>query len=208
MVGGSVPVWLGTVTPLPAGYKVLGAEAGMKIPAGTLIDVRNIVDDDDNYTIPTAVPCFSYKHDDVDNGFVPCGDYGTFVPKVGFEVYRFDTNSVNDLRRFGEITAVTDQGDGSYAITTDGSGNLGTDIFVIPVTGNDDSISTGVYAYAYNDVVLDKDDENLQATVAAVVAHNEGLLIDRTPCYRIASGASGGISKAEKLVPNVVLVRG
>ena len=209
MVGGSVPVWLGTVTPLPAGYKVFGAEAGWKIPAGTLIEAVNLLGEDgNNYTNPFAVPCFSYKYDSDLDGYVPCGDYGALVPKAGFSVYKFDANSVNNIRFFGDITAASDQGDGSYAIATNGSGTLGGDIFILPLNSSrDDWNETGVYAYVYNDVVLDKDDENPQATVAAVVAHNEGLLIDRTPCYRFAD-EDDGISIMEKLVPNVILVRG
>jgi len=122
----------------------------------------------------------------------PEGDYGAYVPSVGMYASVIDSDGLLDAGV--EITAASVNSSGQVLLTVD-SAVTGGYLVITDDDYEDDSLS----GYTYNDVAIDADDENPQSTVACVVAHNEGILISRTP-----SGVISGRMAAA--VPNVIQV--
>lgn len=65
--------------------------------------------------------------------------------------------------------------------------------------------ASGAQAYTYNDVYNDSKEETLAATVAVVMYHSEGLLIDRCTYMNYSDE---DIQTLQERIPGVLLVRG
>lgn len=189
--GGIVPVWCGVVSPLPIGGSLASGyvKRGLLIPAGTPINIASGV----------ITPAIVYKVKAASSGVITVDPsaYGAFVPEVGMYA-KLIGNSFSSASGTA-ITAVAPNSDDASLLDITvaiNSVSAGASIIV--------SVGTNVVpnAYLYNDILIE--DEaliNAGASGAAVVAHNEGILIDRT----VGAGIATAMAAA---VPNVIQVNG
>ena len=194
----SIPVWLGTVEPIPVGGTVKKAylQPGVLFPAGTPI----------NITAKEIVPLVAFKVVSytaaVGSGTVdtivikPCV-YGKaeFVPEADDLLQKLgDTFAATAKAAVVASIAPVTEGDnkGCYTITVAKSANLGSlsanDILVFSASdsaGNSKAMANQPNAYLYNDIYLGTDydvtEDETAVTGAAVMFHQSGILIDRTP---------------------------
>lgn len=178
--GAGIPVWLGTVRPVPVGG-VLAASyllSGALYPAGTPVNL------DGKVLTPFLVMSVTAVSDGV--ATVDVGPYGItptashYVCKVG------ETFAEN-----GEATAITAVAKNAddpekYDITTSLSLSAGDVVALLPTS----DAPAAPNAYLYNDIWLGDIDvaaDGAAATGAAVVSHAEGILIERTPAAEVAA---------------------
>lgn len=204
---GSVPVWLGVVSPRPVGGTLAEAfcKAGILIPAGA-----PIVFDEGGKKI---TPFYGWEVVSVDASThaitVKVNDYG-IVPATDDTISpvgaKFDTTGAA-----GKVAGVGVVADGKFVITfTDGkldsvaAGTILTASAATGVAASGASIKYQPNAYLYSDICIEKEAdgmsfESIAATGAAVDFHGEGLLVARVPYGELAS-------QLKAAIPNVTLV--
>lgn len=190
--GGSTPIWLGVVTPLPAGgvlasgfvkeKTLIPAGSPIKFDSGTITPLlfAEVVsftagDTGGNDTIVVKKPLY---------GQLAVGD---LVQKVGVT---FATTG-----KAGAIVSVdenaTDSDNLDITVEKDALGTLSKGnviaLSAAKSAGNSESLKTQPNAYLYNDIYIDYAETGSHATGSAVVAHAEGILINQSPSRAVAT---------------------
>ena len=197
--GGSTPIWLGVVTPLPAGgvlasgfvkeKTLIPAGSPIKFDSGTITpllfaEVVSFTGGSTNDTIVVKKPHYG--------GHLAVGD---IIQTVGAT---FATT--------GKAAAIV-----SVAENATDSGNLdievahgaldslettGGDVIALSASttaGNTKSLKTQPNAYLYNDIYIDYAETGSHATGSAVVAHAEGILINQSPSRAVATQMAAAV---------------
>lgn len=196
----SIPVWLGTVEAIPVGGTVDKdyLQPGVLFPAGTPI----------NITAKVITPLIAFEVVDFtaavgsaayDTIVVKPCVYGKakYIPEAGDKIMKlgatFDaTGKAAAVVSVTEITSDESDNKGCYEITVSKAASIDEpsegDLIVFSsadAAGNSKSMAKQPNAYLYNDIYLGLDydvtDEATAATGAAVMYHQSGILIDRTP---------------------------
>lgn len=180
-----VPVWLGTVTPVPIGGSLDKAfiKPGALYPAGTPISLKNKV----------IKPVLGYMVKSVTEGVATVSPVGNIMPEAGDKMYKLGSSF--DPTGAVAVTACSKSGE-DIAITISITGLKAGDVLVL---GEEKPNS-----YLYNDIYIGDIDTSLDtagASGSAVMYHSEGILIDRTP-------ASGMEAQMAAAVPGVLQVNG
>lgn len=205
-LGEETPVWLGVVSPIPVGAVLASdyAYAGAFYPAGTPMSL----DSDGVYATPFL-------------GFVvtavTTSDSDTLI-SVKSSIPGLAPTTSDVLQLVGSTFAATatawipsavaeGSDDDTYVITVATSsidevseGDM-LSYSAAESAGSDASLASAPEYYLYNDVAIDpvlynESSANIQASVALVNFHGEGILINRTP----AAGCAAAMKVA---VPNV-----
>lgn len=195
-MGNNVPIWLGKVRPIPVGGTLASAYAvaGAFYPAGTPMELKDGV----------ATPFKGFKvkayTTSSSNSII------TVVPLFAGDA---PTTSMF-LQKVGATFGATGKAWNPDAIEVNGSDSSAYDITV--ATANIDVVAAGDFLaissadaegsskslkvqpthYLYNDVAIDPAQDgvsmaNIQASVALVNFHGEGILIKRTPAFAVAA---------------------
>ena len=197
--GGSTPIWLGVVTPLPAGgvlasgfvkeKTLIPAGSPIKFDSGTITpllfaEVVSFTAGDTNDTIVVKKPLYG--------GQLAVGD---IIQKVGAT---FATTG-----KAAAIVSVaenaTDSGNLDITVahgTLDSLEATGGDVIAISASenaGNAKSLKTQPNAYLYNDIYIDYAETGSHATGSAVVAHAEGILINQSPSRAVATQMAAAV---------------
>ena len=176
-LGKSIPVWLGVVSPIPVGAALASdfAKAGVFIPAGTPMAMAD----------------------------------GVAKPFHGFVVTNYATSSSNSIITVKPIFAGVNQSDAEAFDITIATANIDVvaagDVLgysSATAEGSSKSLAVQPAYYLYNDVAIpeakeDASVENVQASVALVNFHGEGILINRTPAAALKA-------QMKAAVPNVI----
>lgn len=209
--GGSTPVWLGSVSPVPFGGVLASGylKDGIVIPAGTPVKFDSgtitplLIFEVVAYTAPTGQDTDGTLQIKPCLGIVPTTS--DFIMKLG--------TSFSSTGKASAISAVVENATtaGTYDLTVTHA-NLDTcsagDICVLSSAaagGSSKSVKLIPNGYLYNDICangIDLTEANASATGAVVNFHGEGLLIARNPI---------GCSIADQLqaqIPNVILIKG
>ena len=209
--GASVPVWLGTVTPIPVGGTLVSAFVfgGLKISAGAPIYY-----DAANKTIrPFCAWEIVSKDTSTHTIVVKANEYG-ILPKAN-DVLAVLGASFAASTSAAVVSAIAPTSDeGQYEITFATAGNDTAATVGGFLTYSSDStagtsgksVAYQPNGYLYNDIYIEPiaagvEVENLAATGAVVQFHAEGVLIDRTPSYPFKE-------MMKVAVPNVLQVNG
>lgn len=205
--GCSVPVWLGTVAPMPVGGVLASAFCieGALIPAGTPINLTNgVIKPFIAWEVVSAASAAKTVT-------VKANELG-FVPSVNDILGACSTSNIDAAAKASKVASVAPgENEGEYVITFADANipGVATAGQYIVYSNNAAAATSGATnvkpnAYLYNDICIEKapayaTEANLSASGAAVAAHNEGLLINRTP----------GAAFKEMLaaaIPNVILI--
>jgi len=172
--GAGIPVWLGTVRPVPVGGTLAASYLlpGALYPAGTPVNLDGKVITPFVVMKVTAVSSGVATVDPGPYGIAPSTSH--YVCKVGATFAKNGTAAA--------ITAVAANASdpSKWDITTTLTLAAGDVIALAP----DSADPKAPNAYLYNDIWLGDIDvtaEGAGATGAAVVSHPEGILIERTP---------------------------
>ena len=205
-LGKSIPVWLGVVSPIPVGAALASdfAKAGVFIPAGTPMALADGVASPfhgfvvTNYTTSSSNSIITVKP--IFAGDAP--KTSDFLQKVGAtfaatgKAWNPDAIAANqsDAEAF-DITVAT----ANIDVVAEGD-VLGYSSAV--AEGSSKSLAVQPAYYLYNDVAIpeakeDASVENVQASVALVNFHGEGILINRTPAAALKA-------QMKAAVPNVI----
>ena len=195
--GGSTPIWLGVVTPLPAGgvlasgfvkeKTLIPAGSPIKFDSGTITpllfaEVVSFTAGETNDTIVVKKPLY---------GQLAVGD---IIQKVGAT---FATTG-----KAAAIVSVaenaTDSGNLDIKVangTLDSLEATGGDVIALSAAtaGNTKSLKTQPNAYLYNDIYIDYAETGSHATGSAVVAHAEGILINQSPSRAVATQMAAAV---------------
>lgn len=204
---GSVPVWLGTVSPYPIGGTLAPKYAvpGAFIPAGTPI----------NLTDKVITPFVGWEVVSVDAGShavtVKAGNLG-FLPEKD-DIIGVVGDTLSATGAAAELVSVAAGEEGQYVFTfadanldTVTAGKILTPSAASAAGASGNAIAAVPNAYLYNDIRIPVAEpgealEDVAATGAAVMSHAEGVLIDRTP-------GAGIKDMLRSVIPNVIQVNG
>lgn len=194
------PVWLGTVRPMPVGG-VLAEKfriKGLHIPAGTGINIAGGV----------ITPFITYK---VKTNTAGTGTYVLtldptdvkafgYVPKVGDYLQLVDNSSFGSNGTAAAITAVAPNATDASLVDVTVNINAAAGRCVVLNFANAKIAAPN--AYLYNDIFLGDLDqnENLNASGAAVNFHGEGILIQLTPCAVYAAAMAAAVPTVVQVV--------
>lgn len=175
----SIPIWLGKVEPVPVG----GTLDRGYLKAGALYQAGCPI----NLTGKVIKPLVVMEVTAVKDGVltVNVGGYG-LVPEVGDYIQKAGEDLSSPAAAV-QVTAVakTDT-KGVYDVTAAVEGAAAGDAVLLSPTSDGAAVPN---AYLYNDIFIGKDfdteDESTSATGAAVMYHQSGILIDRTPASLI-----------------------
>lgn len=205
-LGGSIPVWCGVVSPVPAGGVLASRYAvkGLFVPAGSPV----YYDDANRKIYPLAF----WKVVSVDST--------THAITVEENVFGIAPKADDIIGIIGATFATTSAAGKVSAVA---AGTTAGQIVITFTDGKLDGASVGSYltfsaasavatsgasmayqpnAYLYNDICIDGlFNKNVNASGAVVKFHGEGLLIDRTKGSAFASQLAAAI-------PTVILVKG
>ena len=194
----SIPVWLGNVEPIPVGGTVDKdyLQPGVLFPAGTPINIANKVI---TPLIAFEVVDFEAAVGSAANDTIvikPC-IYGKaeFLPEAGDKIQKLGATfaATGKAAAVVGVTKITEGTNaGCYEVTVSKAASIDEpsegDLIVFSAAesaGNDKAMAKQPNAYLYNDIYLgpeyDVTDETVAATGAAVMYHQSGILIDRTP---------------------------
>ena len=216
--GGSIPVWLGVVSPRPVGGTLANAflQPGILIPAGTPV----CFDEANKKVTPlVAFKVAAYSAAGAEETY----DTITILPAYygGVEILPAADDLIQKLgdtfastAKAGvvhSITALTGDDAGKFAVEVAKTANLGSlsegDFVVLSAAvsaGNSKSMANQPNAYLYNDICIDalnvgEEYESKAASAAVVDFHGEGLLYKRIPYGDLTAALKAAI-------PNVILV--
>lgn len=192
--GGYFPIWLGKVSPIPAGAMLNAddAKAGKFYPAGTPMSLSSGV--------------ASVLHGFVVTDYTTSSTNSVITVKPLFEGEAPKTTDF--LQKVGATFGTTGKAWNPDSIAVNASDAEAFDITV--ATANIDVVAEGDFLafssataeggskslavqpthYLYNDIAIDpigagESDENLKVSCALVNAHAEGILINRTPAAAV-----------------------
>lgn len=196
--GGSTPIWLGVVTPLPAGgvlasgfvkeKTLIPAGSPIKFESGTITPLlfAEVVsftagDAGGNDTIVVKKPLY---------GQLAVGD---LVQKVGATFAT--TGKAGAIVSVAENATDSDNLDITVATGALDSLSKGNVIALSAAksAGNSESLKTQPNAYLYNDIYIDYAETGSHATGSAVVAHAEGILINQSPSRAVATQMAAAV---------------
>lgn len=198
---GNMPVWLGTVGPVPVGGTLAAefVQKGVLIPAGCPVNLTNKV-----ITPLVSFAVVGYKAGETN-------DKVTVRPYIaGIELEKGD-----NIMKVGATFSAKGTGYAIVSIARDGE-NFELEIAheAEPAFAEGDAIVEAAGAgaskamksavpthYLYNDINLGDIEEDAAATGACVSFHADGILIDRTPAAEMTSACAAAI-------PHVLQVKG
>lgn len=205
---GSVPVWLGVVSPYPVGGVLAPKYAvpGAFIPAGTPINITDKV----------ITPFVGWEVVSVNSGShavtVKSGNLG-FLPEAD-DIIGVVGSSLAATGAAAKLASVAaGEEPGQYVFTfadanldSVTAGKILTPSASSTAGASGKAIAAVPNAYLYNDIRIPVAEagetfEDTAATGAAVMSHSEGLLIDRTP-------GAGIKDMLKSAIPNVIQVNG
>lgn len=201
-LGGNKPVWLGVVSPLPVGGSLASdyAVAGAFYPAGMPINISGKVITPFIGWVVKAVNTSTHVLTVYANGFKP--EVGAVLSPVGATFATTGAAGVVSAVAVNasdaeciDITIATSALDGVTA------GNCVSGSAASAAASSGAALAVKPNAYLYNDIYVGDVTEGISATGAAVIAHAEGILVDRT----LAAGVKAAMASA---VPNVIQVNG
>lgn len=205
-VGQEVPVWLGVVSPIPVGAVLASdyAVAGAFYPAGTPMALGS---DGRTATPMLGFEVLAYSTSSTNSLITVKGTIPGLAPKATDVLQKVGATFATTGKAWvpSSIAAGTDEG--TYVITVATSG---IDVVaagdMLTYSASEDAGSSKAIAvkpeyYLYNDVAIDpignnESMANVQASVALVNFHGEGILIKRTPAAACAA-------QMKAAVPNV-----
>ena len=175
----TIPIWLRKVEPIPVGGTLDRdyLKAGALYQAGCPINIKDKVIKPFLVMEVTAVADGVLTVNVGGYGIEPAA--GDYVQKVG-----------SDLSNLGSAVAITavaaTETENVYKVTAALDGAAAGDVIVL---SSSEEGAVAPNAYLYNDIFIGKDfnvaDETTAATGAAVMFHQSGILIDRTPAALI-----------------------
>ena len=198
----SIPVWLGTVEPIPVGGTVDKdyLQPGVLFPAGTPINIASkVITPLIAFVVVGFTAAAGQETDDVI--VVKACEYGKakYLPEVGDFIQKLGdtfaaTGKAAAVKSVTELTSGDNKG--CYEVAVLHSATIDTpeagDIIVMSAAdaaGSSKAMANQPNAYLYNDIYLgtdyDVEDETVAATGAAVMYHQSGILIDRTPAAAV-----------------------
>lgn len=194
----TIPIWLGVVEPIPVGGTVDKEylQPGVLFPAGTPINITGKV-----ITPFISFEVVSFTAGETNDTVVirPC-TYGkaSYLPEVGdfIQVLGDTFAATGKAAAVASVTELTGDDAGKYSVEVLHSATIATpsagDLIVMSsatAAGASKSVANQPNAYLYNDIYLGTDydvtDETVAATGAAVMSHQSGILIDRTPAAAV-----------------------
>ncbi|MBQ6097926.1 MAG: hypothetical protein IJK99_09285 [Bacteroidales bacterium] len=198
----TIPVWLGTVEPIPVGgtVKKVYLKPGVLFPAGTPICIAS----------KEIVPLISFEVVDFTEATGSETDDKIVVKPCLFGKAEFVLEADDVIMVLGDTFASTGKAavvksvtkltsgdnEGCYEVAVLHSATIDEpsagDVIVISASeeaGSGKAMANQPNAYLYNDIYLgpeyDVTDETVAATGAAVMFHQSGILIDRTPAAAV-----------------------
>lgn len=205
-VGGSIPVWLGVVSPIPVGGKLASAFAnpGAFIPAGTPMELKaGVATPFSGY----LVKAYTTASTDSVITVVPFG--GAAAPTTSLMLQKVGATFGATGKAWNPDAVEVNSEDNTAFDITVATANIDVvaqgDVIAISSSdaeGSSKSLKVQPTHYLYNDVAIDplvpgQTASNVQASVALVNFHGEGILINRTP-------ASVVKVQMKAAVPNVI----
>lgn len=202
-----IPIWLGTVVPIPVGgvldddFKI----DGILVQAGTPINITDKV-----ITPLVAFKVVSYTaatDGDYDTIVIKPAEFGpvSIIPEAGDMLQKLGATfaALGKAAEVVAVTALTGADAGKYSFTVDKTANLGSlsanDILVYSASdaaGSDKAMANQPNSYLYHDIWLgdlDVADSDTFATGAAVQYHPDGILISRTPAGDVAGQMAAAV---------------
>ena len=202
-VGQIVPVWLGVVSPIPVGA-VLDedyAKAGAFYPAGTPMSLGS----DGRTAKPfLGFNVVSYTTSSTNSLITVKGNIPGLAPKTSDMLQKVGSTFAATAKAWQPTSVAAGTNEGEYVITVATSGidvvAAGDMLAFSAATeaGSSKSLAIKPEYYLYNDVAIDpllngESASNVQASVALVNFHGEGILIKRTPAAACATAMKAAV---------------
>lgn len=195
--GQIVPVWLGVVSPIPVGAVLDSGyvKAGLFLPAGTPIALGS----DGRTAKPfLGFEVISYATDSTDSLITVKGNVPGLAPTANDVLQKVGSTFAATAKAWKPSAVAAGDNEGEYVITVATSGIdvvAAGDMLAFSASssaGSSKSLAIQPSYYLYNDVAIDpvlynESSSNLQASVALVNFHGEGILIKRTPAAACAA---------------------
>lgn len=194
--GGSTPIWLGVVTPLPAG----GVLASGFVKEKTLIPAGSPIKFDSGTITPLlfaeVVSSTSGSTDDTIVVKKPL--YGQFA--VGDFIQKVGATFATTGKAAAIVSVAENASDKGNLDITVATGTLDSlskgdviSLSAASTAGNGKSLKTQPNAYLYNDIYIDYAETGSHATGSAVEAHAEGILINQSPSRAVATQMAAAV---------------
>lgn len=201
-VGNETPVWLGAVSPIPVGA-VLGsdyAKAGAFYPAGTPMALAS---DGRTATPMLGFEVLAYETSSTNSLITVKGNVPGLAPKATDVLQKVGATFAATGKAWSPSSIAAGTNEGEYVITVATSG---IDVvaagdmlaYSASTAGASKSLAVKPEYYLYNDVAIDpvgnnESMANVQASVALVNFHGEGILIKRTPAAACAAAMKAAV---------------
>lgn len=201
-VGNETPVWLGVVSPIPVGA-VLGsdyAKAGAFYPAGTPMALAS---DGRTATPMLGFEVLAYETSSTNSLITVKGNVPGLAPKATDVLQKVGATFAATGKAWSPSSIAAGTNEGEYVITV---GTSSIDVvaagdmlaYSAGTTGASKSLAVKPEYYLYNDVAIDpvgnnESMANVQASVALVNFHGEGILIKRTPAAACAAAMKAAV---------------
>lgn len=204
--GAEVPVWLGVVSPIPVGAVLASdyAKAGAFYPAGTPMALAA---DGRTATPLLGFEVLAYETSSTNSLITVKGNVPGLAPTLADVLQKVGATFAATGKAWVPSAIAAGANEGEYVITVATSGIdvvAAGDMLTYSASGEagaSKAIAVKPEYYLYNDVAIDpiglnESVDNVQASVALVNFHGEGILIKRTP----AAGCAAAMKAA---CPNV-----
>jgi hypothetical protein len=194
--GGSTPIWLGVVTPLPAG----GVLASGFVKEKTLIPAGSPIKFDSGTITPLlfAEVVSSTSGSPNDTIVVKKPLYGQFA--VGDLIQKVGATFATTGKAAAIVSVAENASDKGNLDITVASGSLDSlskgdviSLSAASTAGSGKSLKTQPNAYLYNDIYIDYAETGSHATGSAVEAHAEGILINQSPSRAVATQMAAAV---------------
>lgn len=191
-IGGHFPIWLGKVTPISGGVTLNenDAKPGMFYPAGTPIALEN--------GIASVLHGFSVVGTSVsgDNTVITVKPlYDGEAPTTDLKLMKVGADFSATNKGWSPASVAVNSADAEAYDITVATSSIDAlsenDVLAIASgTGAKQSLAVKPTHYLYNDIAIDpldagESDSNLVVSCSLVVAHLEGILINRTPAANL-----------------------
>lgn len=201
--GNETPVWLGVVSPIPVGAVLDSdyAKAGAFYPAGTPIALGT----DGRTAKPfLGFEVISYDTESTNSLITVKGNIPGLAPTTADVLQKVGATFAATAKAWKPASVAAGSNEGEYVITVATSGIdvvAAGDMLAFSaseVAGSSKSLAIQPAFYLYNDVCIDpvmhnESVENIQASVALVNFHGEGILIKRTPAAACAAAMKAAV---------------
>lgn len=201
--GNITPVWLGVVSPIPVGAVLDSdyAKAGAFYPAGTPIALGS----DGRTAKPfLGFNVVSYTTSSTNSLITVKGNIPGLAPKVTDMLQKVGSTFAATAKAWQPSSIAAGSNPGEYVITVATSGIdvvAAGDMLAFSASesaGSSKALAVKPDFYLYNDVEIDpifhnESASNVQASVALVNFHGEGILIKRTPAANCATAMKAAV---------------